>query len=214
MRIYLSLLVLCLSAAALPAEVWTYVTTTDGKQETKVYQRQEVMEASGLRITETSDGIMSSQLLDPEGQVLSCELRTPDGALTMVNDRQIVQVRGNWKNRPLNCTGELKGRGFYGTGFDLGVRALIRAKKERLILPLFNLGDQNPGIQEMELSREGMETFQGQTVYKIKVAPTGFASLFWSAHILASADGVVLRYRGNNGPGTPEMVQDLVSVAP
>jgi hypothetical protein len=37
-------------------------------------------------------------------------------------------------------------------------------------------------------------------------------SALWSAHLLIGEDGTFYRYEGNQGPGTPTMVTELVEV--
>jgi hypothetical protein len=64
----------------------------------------------------------------------------------------------------------------------------------------------------MELTREGSDSYKGSEAIKVKVALSGIMAALWSARFLVAPDGTILKYEGNQGPGTAAMVMELVEV--
>ena len=89
---------------------------------------------------------------------------------------------------------------WYGN-FPLAIKALINSgqKKIRFLV----LDEEKFSTTEMEVINLGIEN----GLIKIKVTIPGFASLFWSVLFYADSNGSIIKYIGNNGPGTPKVCQ-------
>jgi hypothetical protein len=217
MRYVLSRFVILVSLAAIAgaagAETLTVRTTVKGKVTTSSSTRVEAPEGEGLRILEGSEEAEVSVLALSDGTVKSYELKAKDGQVLMVSDGKFVESSGSWQGKPISSKFELKGLGFYGSGFEFALRALARNGLASLKFPMVNMAEPSKSVT-MVATREGTERFGERDGIKVKIGLTGLMAAFWSAHVLVAEDGSVLRYRGNQGPGTPDMVTELVEVKP
>lgn len=120
-------------------------------------------------------------------------------------------MSGTWKGKAIQDSYELKGRGFYGRGFDFVLRAFAKGGCAALQFPMINLAKPSK-TTVLELKKEGSAEFKGRPAIKVRVAPTGMLAAFWSAHLLMDEEGSILKFEGNQGPGTPDFVAELVEV--
>ena len=134
------------------------------------------------------------------------------GNLKITNERNQVRIEGNLKGKTVTAVRELKGLGFYGAGFDLGVRALILGRLDKLPYAMVNVADPAFPVTEMELRRDGEASYRDQKAIKVHAGLTGALAMFWGADFLVDSEGRILQYKGNRGPGTPDLVNELDSI--
>jgi hypothetical protein len=209
---YCSMLVLMLAGAVgLWGEVRVVSVTSKGETKTAITEIRETAEGSGLRVEESDEAGSASTLLAEDGTVKSTEIRAKDGTMLMISDGKTVAISGTWENKPFEGHYDLKGRGFYGQGFEFALRAFARGGCKPLEFPM--ISPMKPSkTMIMELTKKGTAAFKGREAIKVKIAPSGAMALFWSARFLIDEKGNVLRYEGNQGPGTADMVTELVEV--
>jgi hypothetical protein len=191
------------------ADVRVVSTTIEGKTKTVSTEVLEVARGKEIEIRQKNEDGSAITILKEDDTVLSQESQSKDGAIRMRCDGSFVIISGTWKGKALDGKYELKGLGFYGNGFEYALRALARNDLRTLRFPMID--PTNPSKSTvMELAREGTESFKGRTAIKVKISLGGIMSALWSARFLVSAEGTILRYKGNQGPGTPDMLTELV----
>ncbi len=188
-------------------------TRSEGKTRTVTTEFEEVAKDGGVEVREVGEEGSLVALLDPAGEVRSFEIRSKEADLAMRSDGKVVTVSGTWKGKPIAGSCELKGLGYYGGGFEFALRALARNKLASLKFPMIRPAEPSKSTV-MELTREGVEAYKGRSAIKVKVSLAGIMSALWSAHVLVGEDGTILRYTGNRGPGTADIVTELVEVRP
>ena len=211
MRLLAILTALIACAAALSAEIRIVNATSAGKTRTISTDVREIPEGGRLRILQENEEGSVSTHLDADQTVVSAEIRTRDGTILMANDGKAVRVSGTWKGKEVAGNCDLKGLSFYGYGVEYALRALARNNLKSLKFLLIQPWDPSKSML-MELTTEGNDTFRGRKAIKVKLSLSGPMAAFWSAHFLAAEDGTILKYAGNQGPGTPDMVTELVDV--
>ena len=189
----------------LAAETLVYRETSQGKttQETATVMRtladglsweSVTMKGTTNRVGRTSDGTL-----------VAAEAFGPDGKWSLKADGDALNASGTYQGKPLTGTLALKGR-LWSLGFEQPLRWAVAHK---LTTPLTFLMA-NPDVaksQEMTLTPDGQDTVAGRTALRYKLALPGALSMFWSAVIWASpATGDQVQYKGNKGPGTPDVV--------
>jgi hypothetical protein len=213
MRSALALASVLLFAGSLAAETRTVATTTKGKTTTQTSIYREAPEGSSIRVTQEAGTDIVATVVSKDSTVSSVDIRTKDGRILMTSDGAVVAVSGTWAGKEIGGRYELKGLGFYGNGFDYALRALARRGLQSLQFPMIDPA--NPAkAMVMELRREGTDLFKGKPAVKVKISLTGVMAAFWSASFLMAEDGTILKYEGNQGPGTPAMVTELIEVKP
>ncbi len=189
----------------------TRVVSTTVKGETRIQKSEYVEESVGglPRIIEKGeDGSVTTQLA-ADGTVAWTEVQAKQGAIRMASEGGFVVTSGTWDGKQISGRYELKGLGFYGSGFSFALRALARSGAKSLKFPMIGLPDPSKGTV-MELKREGEEVFKGKKAVKVKISLTGLMAGLWSGKMLMGEDGTFYRYEGSQGPGTPNMVTELV----
>lgn len=213
MRFFMCIAAMILCAGALAAETRIVSTTSEGKTKTYSTEVREIPDGSGVEIQEKGEEGSFSVHLDGDGLVRSVETQSKDGTILMVSDGKFVTVSGTWKGKAVGGKCDQKGLGFYGSGFEFALRALARGGLESLRFPMINPAEPSKAVV-MELTREGSESYKGRDAIKVKIGLTGIMAAFWSAHLLVGGDGMILKYMGNQGPGTPYMETALLEVKP
>jgi len=198
-------------AGTLAAETRVVSTTIKGETKLRSSIYREEAEGAFLRIREEAEDGSVEALLAADGTVASTDLRTKDGDVRMSSDGKVVDISGTWRGKPVSGRYELKGLGFYGSGFTFALRALAKGGLSALRFPMIDVAKPEKSAV-MELRREGTDSFKGKLAIKVKISLTGVMSALWSGHILIGEDGMFLRYEGNQGPGTPTMVSELVEI--
>jgi hypothetical protein len=211
MRVFPTIAILLLCAAGLSGETRIVSRTSRGKTTIVSTATREIAEGRDLRVEESGEEGEVSTLLAEDGTVESTEFRAKDGTILIVSDRKVVTISGGWKDKPIAGQYELKGLGFYGEGFKFALRAFARGGCAPLEFPMISPMKPSKAIV-MKLTRQGSADFKGGEAIKVKVAPSGALALFWSAHFLIDDKGSILRYEGNEGPGTADVVTELVEV--
>lgn len=207
--------VLAIAAAVLvlartaSAEVRVYSTTIKG--DTKLQSSEYLEESVGgsPRITEKGeDGIVTTQLA-ADGTVAWTEIRMKQGSVRMASEGGYVVTSGTWDGKEVAGRCELKGLGFYGSGFTFALRALALSGAKSLKFPMIGFADPSKATV-MELKRDGGDSFKGRKAVKVKISLTGILAGLWSARMLIGEDGTFFRYEGSQGPGTPNVITELV----
>ncbi|MFA6118805.1 MAG: hypothetical protein WCT85_01265 [Parachlamydiales bacterium] len=124
-------------------------------------------------------------------------------------------------NKKLVAQGKSKGRSFSKThnlsypwiqDFNFGLRNLLTSKSTEQEFTLLNPSDFS--VNEMVATKKNIEKIKiDDTTYntqKVEVTLQGFKSMFWKAEIwydLQSLD--LVKYKSNEGPGTPFVVISL-----
>jgi hypothetical protein len=211
MRSFAIIAAMLACATGLFAEIHIMSSTTGGKTKTISTEQREIPEGSDLKILQKSEEGSVSTLLGRDGTVKSTEIQAKDGRILMESDGKTVSVSGTWKGKALSGQNELKGLGFYGNGFEFALRALARDGLASLKFPMIQPTDPKKAMV-MELTREGRELIKGREAIKVKIGLTGIMAAFWSAHVYVASDGTMLRYEGNQGPGTADMVSELIEI--
>ncbi|NGX62910.1 MAG: hypothetical protein KR126chlam6_00312 [Candidatus Anoxychlamydiales bacterium] len=90
--------------------------------------------------------------------------------------------------------------------FNFGLRSFLKSKKQKYFFVIINPDDFS--IHEMIATKEGIQKVRiDDTTYntqKIEVTLPGFKSLFWKAEIYYDLETFdLVKYRANEGPGTP-----------
>jgi hypothetical protein len=192
-------------ASPLSAETLVYRETSQGKttQETATLTRtladglsweSVTLKDTTSRVGRTADGtLVAADSSGPDGK---WSLRAKDDALT---------ASGAYQGKPLSGSLALKGR-LWSLGFEQPLRWAVTHK---LTTPLTFLMA-NPDLaksQEMILTPDGQDTVAGRPALRYKLALPGAMAMFWSAVIWANpATGEQVQYKGNKGPGTPDVV--------
>jgi hypothetical protein len=208
-----SLICACALGSPLWSETRVVATTSQGKTKTQASTYREAREGALTRIVEEGDdpeeGGTVETLLAADGTVASTDIRMKQGRIRMTSDGKTVETSGTWDGKPISGRCELKGLGFYGNGFAFALRALAMNDLKSLKFPMINFAKPSTSTV-MEIKRDGTDTFMGKRAIKVKLTLTGAMSALWSARILIGEDGTFYRYEGNQGPGTPSMVTELV----
>ncbi len=198
-------------AGAAHAETRVFSTTSRGKTEQRISEYRETREGGLVRIIEEGEEGFVSTLLTAEGTVVSTEFRTKQGSIQMTCENRIVETKGTWKDKPVSGRCELKDVEFYGYGFSFALRALAQKELKSLKFPVVHIEDPSK-VTLMELKHEGFDSFMGRKAIKVKLSLTGAMAALWSARFLIGEDGTVYRFEGNQGPGTPNRVTELVEI--
>jgi len=194
-------------AASAEARVFRTIIKGETKLQSSEYSEES---AGGLpRIVEKGeDGIVTTQLT-ADGTVAWTEIQSKDGSVRMASEGGFVVTSGTWEGKPVSGRYELKGVGFYGSGFSFALRALARSGEKSLKFPMIGVKDPSKGMV-MEIKRDGSDVFNGKKAVKVKISLTGIMAGLWSGKMLMDEDGALFRFEGSQGPGTPNMVTELV----
>lgn len=211
MRLFAILAFILVCSAGLSSETRVVSRTSKGKTTVAATEIREIAEGKDLRVEESGEEGSTSTLVAEDGTVKSTEFRAKDGTLLLVSDGKAVAISGNWKDKPISGQYDLKGLAFYGEGFKFAARAFVRGGCAPLEFPMISPTKPSKAMV-MKLTKEGSASFKGSEATKAKVAPSGALALFWSAQLLIDEAGNILRYEGNQGPGTADMVTELVEV--
>lgn len=198
-------------ASSLYGETRVVSTTSQGKTTTQTSAYRESAEGVFTRVVEEGEDGSVVTLLAADGTVASTDISMKQGSIRMSSDGKAVDISGTWDGKPISGRYELKGLGFYGSGFTFALRALARNRLDSLKFPMISFAKPSSSTV-MEVKREGKGSFKGKSAIKVKLTLTGAMSAFWSARILIGEDGTFYRFEGNQGPGTPNMVSELVEV--
>jgi hypothetical protein len=196
-------------AVGFSGETLVVRTTSRGVTSTETTVVKRTQEGSDFRVEETGETESVDTLLAEDGTVKSSEVRTEDGDALMVSDGSAVDISGTWRGKPLRARYELKGLRFYGRNFGFAAAAFARGGFAPLRFPVINLAKPSKSTV-LELKKTGTADYEGRRAIEVKLAPTGMLAAFWSARLLLDDEGVILRYEGNRGPGTPDFVSELV----
>jgi hypothetical protein len=211
MRLFSVLAFTLACAAGLSSETRVVSRTSQGKTTIVATEIREIAEGKDLRVEERGEEGSTSTLLAEDGTVKSTEFRAKDGTIRMVSDGKAVAISGTWKDKPVSGQYDLKGQAFYGEGFKFATRAFARGGCVPLEFPMISPTKPSKALV-LKLTKEGSAAFKGREATEVKVAPSGALALFWSARLLIDDKGYILRYEGNQGPGTADMVTELVEV--
>jgi hypothetical protein len=211
MRLFATLALVLACAAGLSSETRIISRTSQGKTMIVATEIRQIAEGKDLRVEESSEDGNTNTLLAEDGTVKTTEFLAKDGTIRMESDGNVVTVSGTWKDKPIVGRYELRGKAFYGPGLKFAVRAFARGGFASLKFPVIQPTKPSKAML-MELTKEGTAVFNDREATKVKVAPSGAMAIFWSAHLLIDEEGNILRYQGNQGPGTADMVTELVEV--
>jgi hypothetical protein len=211
MRLFSILAFMLVLATGLSSETRVVSRTSQGKTTIASTEIHEIAEGKDLRVEESGEEGSTSTLIAEDGTVKSTEFRAKDGTILLVSDGKAVAISGNWKDKPISGQYDLKGLAFYGEGFKFAARAFARGGCAPLKFPVISPTKPSKAMV-MKLTKEGSAVFKGREATQVKVAPSGAMALFWSARLLVDEAGNILRYEGNQGPGTADMVTELVEV--
>jgi hypothetical protein len=202
-------------SSSLGAETRTYAITSQGKTKTQTSVYRVKVEGGLVRVVEEasdpSEGGTVESLLAADGTVSSAEIQMKQGSIRMTSDGKTVESSGTWNGKAISGRYALDGLGFYGNGFSFALRALAEGGLASLKFPMISIAKPSSATV-MELKREGEDSFKGKRAIKVKLSLAGAMSVFWSARLLIGEDGTIYRFEGNQGPGTPAMVTELVGI--
>ncbi len=129
-----------------------------------------------------------------------------------VRDHDRIVVTGVKKGRPVNMTLVIDGRPWIQQ-FPFGFQQFIASNATRLEYWVLSPRDfQCVTFAVVKTAEETVSSLgREETAWKSRISLTGFLGGFWGAdYWLRASDGRFLRYRGNDGPGTPDVAVDLI----
>jgi hypothetical protein len=206
----LAVFVLAVASTAY-AETRVYSTTIKGKTEQRVSIYTETLKDGFLSIVEEGDEGRVSSLLASDWTVVETEIQSKQGSVKMVRSGNYVETKGTWDGKTISGKYELKNIDFYGFGFSYALKALGQKGLKNLKFPVISMEDPSKAVV-MEIQREGDGEYKGKKAIKVKLTLTGALAALWSGRFLIGEDGTVYRYEGNQGPGTPNRVTELVEI--
>lgn len=193
---------------ALPvtAETLTYRQTSQGKttKETAILTK---VEEGGLfwEIVTDKDSTTRSGR-NAAGVLMAVEIDGPDGRWNLKVQGDELKASGTYQGKPVSGTLALRGR-HWTLGFDQPLRWSVN---HGLTTPLPFLMVNPVELAkptEMVLTPEGNDKVEGRQALRYKIGLPGAMAMFWGATIWADpASGNQVQYKGNRGPGTPDMV--------
>ena len=190
----------------LAAESLTYRETSQGKTTKEIVTITRIDEA-GLS-WEVAVGKDSTNRMGKTaaGVMMAVEVVAPDGQWALKNEGDALKASGTYQGKAVTGSLVLKGR-FWTLGFD---QPLKWAVTHKLTSPMTFLMVNPIAVSqptEMVLIPDGKDTVEGKPALRYKISLSGAMALFWGAMIWADpVTGDELQYKGNKGPGTPDMV--------
>jgi hypothetical protein len=205
MKRILVFFVLVMPAFAFAGEPYTQTIERDGKKIVERVDFSATVADGNQRFEFTGEKEHRVVVLDADGTVLREESTFENRSLVSVKTGDTVRITGTIQGKPVDRTVQLKGRSFYGSGFEWASRVLSKSAQKSLRFWMFSPKEDGKDI-EMELRVQGTEKVGDVECVKVRIGLTGMMSAFWSATEWLVPDGRLARYEGNQGPGTPATV--------
>lgn len=204
-RLIQAALALVLSAS-LSAESLVYRETANGK----------TTQETGTLVRTTGDGLVWETVVvkkstsrvgrNAEGLMVAAEGVDPEGKWVLKTEGDELKASGQYQGKSLSGSLALKGR-LWSLGFDQPLRWAVA---HQLTGPLSFLMINPTDVakpQEMILTPDGKDTVLGKPALRFKLGLPGAMAIFWGATIWADpVTGDQVQYKGNKGPGTPEVL--------
>ena len=136
--------------------------------------------------------------------------------ITASREGKKVFLRGQTKGKPIAKTFKINKLPWNQT-FNIGLEGFVLSSKKSMIF--WSIGTRGPGnmkITRFKVKKKRIETItikdkEVEAVY-ITISLTGLLSIFWTGkYWYRKSDGVFLRYKGKNGPGTDVSIMELIS---
>ncbi len=206
MKTRILICILLVSAFTLGAETVIFQETVKGKTTRENIDITRITENGLSWEISTAKDSVSKIGTDENGKVQAMEVSSTEGNWTLKVDGDNLTSAGTYKGNAFSGTLPLKGR-LWSSGFDMALKTYIRNNtKGNLPFLMVNPVDISK-CTEMVLVPEKEETLDGKIARRFKITLEGAKSLFWSAKIWADPlTGDQVKYQGNQGPGTPDMV--------
>jgi hypothetical protein len=183
--------------------------TVDGKATETFSERSIRTEGSSEIVSVSADGESSEISLREDGQAERYVENEKQGKILYERTGAIVRITGNYQGKKLDGTVNLKNTLWFGS-MDRGLVYMIEQNLDKVVFMSINPVKPEDSM-EMQFTREGEETVSGKKAIRVKFSLTGIKAKFWSARYWINAvDGSVLKYEGNNGPGTPNMLVEYL----
>lgn len=211
MRFSAFVIVVLLVTAMAYSETRVYGTTIKGKTEQKESIYIETQKDGLLSIVEENEDGRITSLIAADWTVVETEIQSKQGSVKMVRSGNCVETKGIWNGKTISGKYELKNIDFYGFGFSYALKALGQKGLKKLKFPVISMEDPSKAVI-MEIQHEGDSEYKGKKAIKVKLTLTGALAALWSGRFLIGEDGTVYRYEGNQGPGTPNRVTELVEI--
>ena len=138
------------------------------------------------------------------GTCLSVTREGKEGRATFRVEEGVVVSSGLWKGRALNKSFHLPGIPFF-SGPDAAASFAQRSDLGELVFAVIDPANYDK-LLTMRLVRLGPELVGGRTASTWEVRLAGALAPFWHASFAVGPDGRILRFIGNEGPGTPDVV--------
>lgn len=138
--------------------------------------------------------------------------------ITASRDGNKIFLKGRSKGKPIDKTFKINDFPWNQT-FNIGLERFALSPGKTMIF--WGIGTRGPGnmkITKFKAKKKRIETItikdnEVKAVY-VTISLTGLLSLFWTGkYWYRESDGVFLRYKGKNGPGTDISIMELTSMA-
>lgn len=198
--------ILFLSAIAAGAETIINQEIVKGKTTRHSAEIKRITEGSLNWEIITGTDSVSKTGTSADGKLMAVESIGPDQNITLKVEGDTLICSGTNKGTPFSGTLELKGR-LWALGFNWPLKTYVQnGKKGPMPFLMINPLDMEKST-DMVLTPEKQETVEGKQAMRFKVGLGGAMALFWSAKLWADpVTGNQVKYQGNQGPGTPDMV--------
>jgi hypothetical protein len=136
--------------------------------------------------------------------------------VTASREENKIFLKGQGKGKPIEKTFKINKLPWNQT-FNIGLERFALSPEKSMIF--WSIGTRGPGnmkITRFKVKKKGIETItingkEVEAVY-ITISLTGLLSIFWTGkYWYRKSDGVFLRYKGKNGPGTGVSIMELTS---
>jgi hypothetical protein len=127
-----------------------------------------------------------------------------------------IFLKGQTRGKPIEKTLKINELPWNQT-FNIGLERFVLSPEKSMIF--WSIGTRGPGnlkITKFKVKKKKIETItikgkEVEAVY-ITISLTGLLSIFWTGkYWYRRSDGVFLRYKGKNGPGTGISIMELIS---
>jgi hypothetical protein len=215
---------LCLAAllhvlAVLPMAAETFVYAKKSTRMTGTYTvRIEKNGAGCILSTQTAENgelvTKVTERLDERlaTQEWSCWNKPAEVDVKAVRRNNKIFVTGTKKGKPVNVTLAIDDRPWIQQ-FPFGFEKFITSDEKQLEYWAISPSDFRSGtFVVVKTARETVTALgREEKTWKVRVSLAGFLSGFWGINYwLCSANGRWVRFRGDDGPGTPALAIDLV----
>lgn len=193
-------------ASSLSAETLTYRQTSEGKTTKETATVVRTVEGGLTWETVTGKEGTSRSARTTDGTLVAFESEGPDGKWLLKAEGDVLTASGTYQGKPVSGSLALKGR-LWSLGFDQPLKWSVTQKLNKPLTFLMVNPVDVAKPTEMVLTPDGKDTVEGKPALRFKLGLTGAMALFWGATVWADpANGDQVQYKGNRGPGTPDMV--------